>query len=300
MADITAFTIIGAAHLDYNIQLMGPTRMHRTNVATSVVSHGGVAANIARHMAATIAQNHAPQCQRPHFVGVCGHAQHDGLVADFNRWQIRPQLVAMAGETPSYTALIDAAGDLVIGAANMALYDAATANHILPHLPRVGVVVIDANFPSDVLAEIAAHLPMAVSLFAAGTAVEKVSRLTPLLSRLDGIVMNRAEAAALVGDGALDAMAADIMRQLRSRAFVMISDADKEAILACGDHQATCRPPQITPVNVNGAGDAMAAELFLTIGSDLIGSSQTVAQLRELASAALASGASFAAGEHDV
>ena len=297
MALTPNYTVIGASHNDHYIQLQGPARMHRTNMATSEVGPGGVAANIARHLAYAIAQDRSTRGQRPHFIGVCGHAQHHEAMAAFARWQIRPHLIAMAGETPSYTAIIDADGDLVIGAANMALYDQVSIDDVCAHLPRAGVVVLDANFPEPVLQAIAATLPVAVSLFAAGTSVDKVARLSPLLARLDGIVLNRAEAEVLVGAAALSEMAQSIASRIRSRGFVLISDADQDAVLAMGDIVVSATPPPIVPKNVNGAGDAMAARLFHLFGSGEISRPMTEGGLTHAVATAVAAGAEYAAGE---
>lgn len=287
------FTIIGAAHADHTIRLVEKTKMHRTNPATMMVMPGGVAANIARHLGG----RHMPKGHSPHFIGVAARGYAPAMERDFARWNIRPHLVEKDGAPSSYTAIIDADGDLVIGAANMDLYDQVEPDDIIGLLPSTGLLIIDANFSGDVLLAIAEKITMAVSLFAAATSTQKAERLIPILSRLDGLVLNRVEAERLVTGDDMAEMAHHLVHQMRGHAFVLISDADNDAVLVHRDIVVTSRPPKITPVNVNGAGDAMAAAVFAAVGRGMIKGKVTPARLQSVLDDAVAAGAAFAAGE---
>lgn len=297
---ISAVTIIGAAHRDQTIRVTGAAHMNRTNPAIGFSRAGGVAANIARH----ITTDRDGKNKKLQFIGATARDQGDELASQFRAIGVKSHFVTVDGPTPSYTAILDNAGDLIIGAACMDLYDAVTPADIIPHLPRTGTVVTDANFPANVLAAIAAEIPMALSLFAAGTSVEKVDRLRPILPRLDGLVLNRAEAQQITGMDEPSQMARILIAQMRPRAFVLVSDGGDDAVLAQDDHLVICSPPSLETAdnpagnpNVNGAGDAMAARLFMRYAEGASKQRQDEDGLRALLSDALAAGANYAAGK---
>jgi len=304
--------IIGAAHVDLSIHIGGPISMGRTNPASQQTAAGGVAANIARYLASD--KRSAPSVifgaargqfsMRVQFLGVSNLDQFDSLARHLYGFGIKSQFVTIAGQSPSYTAILDNAGELVIGAACMDLYDAITPDDVIPYLPQTGSVVMDANFPEKVLRAVAETIPLTMSLFAAGTSIEKVERLLPIMGRLDGLVLNRAEAAMLVAKGSTAQMAQQLAALMRSRGFVLVSDGADVAALAQDGVIVEAAPKPLetsrTIRSVNGAGDAMAARLF---GLYLQGASRirpTSDILNELLQDALAAGAAFAAGESNV
>jgi len=290
------FTFVGAAHLDQTIGLIGAVHMHRSNPSATSVTPGGVAANIARYIAA----HHVVKGHSPHFIGVAASGQTSIVERDFAAWNIRAHLVEKDAGPASYTAVIDQTGDLIIGAADMALYDLVTPDDIVDRLPSTGIVIIDANFPAEVLVAIADALPMAVSLYAGATSIKKVLRLKSILSRLDGLVLNWAEAIALTGGVDPSAMALTVTSQMRPHGFALISDGDKEATLAQSGMVVSRTPPSIQPTNVNGAGDVMAAALFAMAGDGARKAGSSKEALQQLLDDAIIAGAAFAAGESNV
>ena len=100
----------------------------------------------------------------------------------------------------------------------------------------------------------------------------KVDRLAAILSRLDGLVLNRAEATAYHRSDRSKAgpdvsmLASTLAGWIRHGGHVLVSDGGDSAALATGDQLATAMPPAIQMVNANGAGDAMAAALFRYAG----------------------------------
>lgn len=163
--------------------------------------------------------------------------------------------------TASYTALFDGGGELVIGLADMAVLGAISAARVLDEIARAGpdaLVFIDANLDPSTIAAIADARPR---ILAAGpVSQQKVVRLRPALGSIDYLFLNRYEAAAL-----LDMPAADDAALLSSRMGTVMSGS---GIVTAGPRggvawfqgmtaQLTAPPAQ--PVNVNGAGDALAA-----------------------------------------
>ena len=258
-------TLLGAAHIDQVIRLE-TAHLNRTNSGRSETSPGGVAANIARH----IATEAADQPLKMQFIGAVTKDQEKQVSGHFSSLGIKPRLAVIDGTPPppppQYTAIIDADGELVIGAACMDLYDAVGIDHLKSYLPKTGSLVMDANFPADVLAVIAASLPIPLSLFATGTSIEKVSRLAPILPRLDGVVLNRGEAGRLTKAAPVEIMARSLTEKMRPGALALVSDGGAAAALSKNGQTLTMTPEPIdaqqSQANVNVAGDVMAAALF--------------------------------------
>lgn len=276
------FHICGGCHLDRHLYLQGEAVPGRTNPASQRIGIGGVAANIARHLAARGGQ--------AHFTGVQPADEISALGTRLRADGVDPNLIPLEGEVPGYTAIVAADGELVVGAASMALYDEVTPDMVLEGIIGDGPLVIDANFPEAVLQAICQAQPQTRPVFAAATSVAKVGRLAGCLARLDALVLNRSEAAVLAGEAPVAGMACALAARLRPGGAVLVSDGGNQAALARGDDCVTASPPPLDLVRANGAGDAMAAALFWGLAAT------PDAGLAAHLEAALEAGADFAAG----
>ena len=276
------FHICGGCHLDRHLYLQGEAVPGRTNPASQRIGIGGVAANIARHLAARGGQ--------AHFTGVQPADEISALGTRLRADGVDPNLIPLEGEVPGYTAIVAADGELVVGAASMALYDEVTPDMALEGITGDGLLVIDANFPESVLQAICQAQPQTRPVFAAATSVAKVGRLAGCLARLDALVLNRSEAAVLAGEAPVAGMACAMAARLRPGGAVLVSDGGNQAALARGDDCVTASPPPLDLVRANGAGDAMAAALFWGLAAT------PDAGLAAHLEAALEAGADFAAG----
>ena len=276
------FHICGGCHLDRHLYLQGEAVPGRTNPASQRIGIGGVAANIARHLAARGGQ--------AHFTGVQPADEISALGTRLRAAGVDPNLIPLEGEVPGYTAIVAADGELVVGAASMALYDEVTPDMALEGIIGDGLLVIDANFPESVLQAICQAQPQTRPVFAAATSVAKVGRLAGCLARLDALVLNRSEAAVLAGEAPVAGMACAMAACLRPGGAVLVSDGGNQAALARGDDCVKASPPPLDLVRANGAGDAMAAALFWGL-ADVAGTG-----LATRLDHALSAGADFAAG----
>ena len=276
------FHICGGCHLDRHLYLQGEAVPGRTNPASQRIGIGGVAANIARHLAARGGQ--------AHFTGVQPADEISALGTRLRADGVDPNLIPLEGEVPGYTAIVAADGELVVGAASTALYDEVTPDMVLKGIIGDGPLVIDANFPESVLQAICQSQPQTRPVFAAATSVAKVGRLAGCLARLDALVLNRSEAAVLAGEAPVAGMACAMAARLRPGGAVLVSDGGNQAALARGDDCVTASPPPLDLVRANGAGDAMAAALFWGLAAT------PDAGLAAHLEAALEAGADFAAG----
>ena len=276
------FHICGGCHLDRHLYLQGEAVPGRTTPASQRIGIGGVAANIARHLAARGGQ--------AHFTGVQPADEISALGTRLCAAGVDPNLIPLEGEVPGYTAIVAADGELVVGAASTALYDEVMPDMVLKGIIGDGPLVIDANFPESVLQAICQSQPQTRPVFAAATSVAKVGRLAGCLARLDALVLNRSEAAVLAGEAPVAGMACALAARLRPGGAVLVSDGGNQAALATGDDCVKASPPPLDLVRANGAGDAMAAALFWGLAAT------PDAGLAAHLEAALAAGADFAAG----
>ena len=202
----------------------------------------------------------------PHFFGASGRPQ-TGAQKILEEHGIKTVFVEKNVPNPSYTAVIDKSGELIIGAAEMECYESIVAEDIVSLLPeKPQTVIIDANFPRETLLAISKSLPEKTNLYALGTSVEKVSRLLPLLNRVDVVVLNKAEACSLTSsNNDVSILASKISNKLQRRsAIALVSDGANEAALAFENCIMRRSPPKIRLRNANGAGDAMAASFFMS------------------------------------
>ena len=276
------FHICGGCHLDMHLYLQGEAVPGRTTPASRRIGIGGVAANIARHLAARGGQ--------AHFTGVQPADEISALGTRLRAAGVDPNMIPLEGEVPGYTAIVAADGELVVGAASTALYDEVMPDMVLKGMIGDGPLVIDANFPEAVLQAICQSQPQTRPVFAAATSVAKVGRLAGCLARLDALVLNRSEAAVLAGEAPVAGMACALAARLRPGGAVLVSDGGNQAALARGDDCVTALPPLLDLVRANGAGDAMAAALFWGLAAT------PDAGLAAHLEAALEAGADFAAG----
>ncbi|TGQ73091.1 MAG: carbohydrate kinase [Mesorhizobium sp.] len=166
--------------------------------------------------------------------------------------------------TPSYTALIDREGELIVGFADMALYELAFPKQVRRSKVRELVaahdaIFCDANLPSTALERLVA-LAAGRPVFAIAISPAKIVRLLPVLHGLALLFMNRREALALSGLEAT-ASAQDVVTGLRQAGL-------RSGVVTAGDGPVlgfdeaaifTIAPPPSRKVaDVTGAGDALA------------------------------------------
>ena len=163
--------------------------------------------------------------------------------------------------TPSYTALIDSEGELIVGFADMGLYDLAFPKQIRRAKVREAIaeadaILCDANLPTAALERLVAQAGDR-PVFAIAISPAKVGRLAPLLGNLSLLFMNRREAAALAGADMSGRDLVNALRRVGLRAGVVTAGSapvlgfDGSAIFAV-DPPAPRRVADVT-----GAGDAL-------------------------------------------
>lgn len=166
--------------------------------------------------------------------------------------------------SPSYLALLDRHGDLIVGFADMTLYDLAFTKQLRRSKAReivamADAVICDANLPATALEKLAA-LVGGKPFFAIGISPAKAQRLRGIFGALTLAFLNHNEAKALTGLGN-DAPPRELVAALRTLGL-------KGAVMTSGPNPAigfdakgafTIAPPAPDRVSdVTGAGDALA------------------------------------------
>lgn len=280
---------MGGAHFDRKARLAGPYRPGTSNPVTTSATPGGVARNVAEALARL---GHKMSL----FSAVGTDGDGDALLAGLSALSINVENVRR-GDTPtgSYTAVIAPDGNLVLGLADMEIYDAlgldwaaAIANDLAAH----AIWVVDANLPRETLAHLLAAKGSA-RVFANPVSAAKADRLRPVLGHLEALFLDRAEAEVLC-DFAIETpedglRAARAIRAAGPQTVVLSLGAAGVAVARPGE-ESIYPAPSVSVAEVTGAGDALLAgylHSMLAAGAD--------AALRfGLAAAGLAVASSFA------
>ncbi|NTE86530.1 carbohydrate kinase family protein [Agrobacterium rubi] len=174
--------------------------------------------------------------------------------------------------TPSYTAILERDGNLVIAIADMDLYRLFTPRRLRVRAVRDAimasdVIVCDANLPEDTLQAIGTAARVCEKPLAAiAISPAKVVRLKAAIRDIDMLFMNEAEARALTSKTVEDVREwPKHLAALGLRGGVITSGA-RHVVAFSERETAILHPPLIEAVrDVTGAGDAMASGYLAAI-----------------------------------
>ena len=248
----------GAAHVDRIARGLGPITWRSSNPVSITAAHGGVARNIACNLAMLGCDVALASAFGDDAEGRAVLAALEAAGVD-----ISATLRCDNAPTATYTAVLGPDGDLEIGLADMAIYEALTPDHCLRVGERMAsrpVWLIDANLHSASIAALAEAAPGTV--YGAAVSPAKAPRLEAAFGQLSGVFANRAESAALTGraiETPADALAAaEALRGLGAGvAFITLGERGA-AVAGDGIVEAIANPPTHLR-DANGAGDAFAA-----------------------------------------
>jgi pseudouridine kinase len=174
--------------------------------------------------------------------------------------------------TGQYLALHDPSGalaaacvdDRVLADAPADLFD-GILSQLAETAPESTIWFADANLPEAVLARLTDRLGSG-RLIANAVSEAKAPRLGPLLARLDCLMLNHGEAAALTGlpAGTPPSGLADALARTGLPRFVMTCGAADLHVLEDGEIH-TFTPPVTKIVDVTGAGDALTAAMIAAL-----------------------------------
>jgi pseudouridine kinase len=255
-------------------------RLHTSNIGRMRSSLGGVARNVAENLARL-----GIDVRMLSLVG--DDPEGARVLSESSQGGIDMRLVGRSSEaaTASYTAIFNGEGELVIGLADMAIFERITADSIrggLASFAADGFLFADANLPPAVLQAVAETKGSRI-LASVPVSIQKLARLIPILDAIDILFLNLYEARALFGSNdSAETLARRLAAGPVSRGLLTLGPA---GALAWAQGEVTPIPALASrPVNVNGAGDALAGATLarLAAGDDFI-----LAARRAMAAAAL-------------
>jgi len=249
---------IGGANIDRKLRTLGALQMGTSNPAVQRETPGGVARNVAENLARLGLPTQLITAVGDDAAGraLLTHAAEAGL-------STQGSLLASDESTGSYTAVLDAAGQMVLALAAMPL-----AARLSPEFLRrssaqrmqARLTVLDLNLPADSVALLLQEAQeRGTALLAVAVSEPKMDRLPQDLRGLQCLILNEGELKALVGGRLGPDKALKTLHERGLRQIVLTRGA---AGVVCS--QAGAAPQHLTPapvnvVDVTGAGDAFAA-----------------------------------------
>ena len=278
---------IGGAVLDRKYRAKQALVPETSNPVDGVRSLGGVARNVA--------ENLARLGTATTFVSIVGDDEAGRtLLAHMRERGIDVSQVLVSGEKPTaeYAAVLDPAGDLVMGLADMSIFDLLRPDHIdriWPHLASAGWVFSDCNLPAETVAALiekarGARFKLAID----AVSTVKAARLPKNLTGIDLLLMNLDEANAILGR-----QTPKTLTEAEQAALGLQAAGAREAVVTMGAEGvvvAGCEGLKILPaisaaaIDMTGAGDAMIAGTLhrLMSGEDIYAAAKVGALLGAL------------------
>jgi sugar/nucleoside kinase (ribokinase family) len=274
---------VGGAHIDRRGRIAGAYVPAASNPGTMIEDVGGGAFNalrtaVRRGVAASLLSLRGGDAAGE----TVARAIREAGIADLSA-------VFLDRSTPSYTAILDAEGELVVGFADMALYDLAFPKQVRRSSLRdaamaADALLVDANLPGNALERLAG-LARPKPVFAVAISPAKVVRLRAVTQRLTLAFLNRREIHALAGLEH-DAPVTEIVAGLRAIGLggAVVTAGGGPVVGYDGSGVFSLTPPVPRRLaDVTGAGDALAGAVVAA----MLRGRPLRAALREGAAAAL-------------
>jgi pseudouridine kinase len=262
---------MGAANLDRKLRPLAPLALHTSNPASQAESFGGVARNIAENLArlGTPVALLTATGSDSSGAALLAHAESVGI-------DTHGALRLDGAASGTYTAVLDADGDMVVALADMALYDRLTPAFVAAReaqLASAALVVADLNLPLDTVEALVAQARRSgVALVLVAVSEPKMARLPAGLPGVRLLILNAGELAAragrpLAGEAELEAAMREV--QAQGARDVVVTRGAAGVLLTMPDGAiARLEAPQAEVVDVTGAGDAFAAAVCWSLAQD--------------------------------
>lgn len=253
-------SVFGGAHIDRRGRISGDTAPGSSNPGRWFEEAGGGGFNAARNLARLGLEVRMIAPRGGDAIGemVAQAAEAAGV--------IDCPFTFLDRKTPSYTAILENDGNLVIALADMDLYKWFSPRRLQQRATREiiaasNLILTDANLPEETLAALAGRArengkPMA----AIAISPAKVVRLKGCLAQMQFVFLNEAEARAMTGEDAADMT--DWPKLLRAAGLAggVVTGGARVAVAFDRTTACTVAPPRFDEIaDVTGAGDALAA-----------------------------------------
>jgi pseudouridine kinase len=188
---------LGAAHVDRKAYALTEVKGETSIPVRSETSLGGVARNVAENLVRL-------GCPVALVSRVGDDAEGDRVRREMAALGIELTGVTVSQKRPtaSYTAVLDPDGELVIGLADMEIYEEMTAEQLAAvpeELWERPIWFLDTNLPVAALENVVSRARAGQLVTADPVSVPKSARLLPILQRIDVLFPSREEAEVLSG-----------------------------------------------------------------------------------------------------
>tara|TARA_B100000029_G_scaffold436167_1_gene450634 strand:- start:1806 stop:2741 length:936 start_codon:yes stop_codon:yes gene_type:complete len=261
---IARIVCIGGMHMDHKIQCHLYPILGESNPASTTKSFGGVAFNIAKLL--------------PNLGFTTGIASRVGLdspgAAIIDYLNAAPiDLVDVGKEsfkpTARYTDIVDEKGGLIIGLADMQIYDLLDDNYWSTRIAKLrnwDAWCIDTNIPKLGLHFLLSQNDRA-RIYVIGSSPSKASRLQDVLRSIDTLILNIAEASSItkqIYKGVNGAEKAAKLLYQEGVDRVIVTAGPNGAAWADSKGSGISDSPNMkaTTVRTSGAGDTLAAVII--------------------------------------
>lgn len=252
--------ILGGAHIDRRGRISGNTAPGASNPGSWFEEPGGGGFNAARNLArlgfdVTMI---SPRGGDP-------TGEMVGEAADFAGINDRP-FVFLDRKTPSYTAIMERDGNLVIALADMDLYRMFVPRRLSIRAVRDAFaasdfILFDANLPEETLSAIVSRAnALGKPVAAIAISPAKAVKLKPCMTGIDYLFLNEAEATALTGERPNDPSHwPSLLGDIGLKGGV-VTRGQRDLIAFAGGRVVALQPANVEDVaDVTGAGDSLAA-----------------------------------------
>lgn len=272
--------VIGGINADVLGRTLGPPALHTSNPARAGVTPGGVARNIAEVVARLL-----PGGAAVRLLGAVGTDPLGSSVLDATAGAgvDVSGVLRLPGQTGLYLAVLDHAGELHIGLADMGLTGALTPGVTatwLAEVDRAALLILDANLPPHMVAALLRRAGRAgVGAIVEPVSAPKAARLAQALrdgsvngdcldgDSLDGgwhgaflVTPDRAELEAMTGQAQVAAAAQTLLDGGVQNVLVTLGKSGS-ALFSAGLLPVLTPAFGTTVQDVTGAGDALVAGL---------------------------------------
>lgn len=275
--------VIGGAVLDRKYHARAELIPETSNPVDGHRSFGGVARNIAENLA----RLDVPVS----FVSIVGDDESGrALLSHLRALGADVEAVAVTAErsTAEYVAVLDPRSDLMIGLADMAIFDLLTPDRLeaaWPEITSADWLLADCNLPADTLAFLIGKargedLRLAINTVSS----PKALRLPKDLSGVALLFTNLDEATAMLGGQRIAAAEAASRLVAAGAEQVIVTEGAKGYAVAGTGGVACAEAVSARPVDITGAGDAFAAGTLYRMlsGDPVVAAARTGALLAAL------------------
>ena len=256
--------MIGGANIDIKCHIDGAAILATSNPGHIRLSPGGVGRNIAHNLALLGCETH--------LLTALGQDAHGRMLRDScEQAQIHLHAQSDAEPTGTYTAILDATGDLVIGVAAMQSVEKLTPERLAADMARftdIKALVADANLPEETLLFLAQWAAEhAVDFIFEPVSVAKCTRIQPVLNHLPVWLMspNRAQLAVLTGQEDVDLPRACAQLHARGVANIIVGLGSAGAFWSDGRDSGAVPALAHHIIDATGGGDAALAAALWTL-----------------------------------